>query len=232
MSEQARGRQEAGAGTAPVFERPVTEEQPDEGRLRRTWARLAARPARPFDVAWDVVRTGKAAPLRPQVRPPAVVDSRLRLRAAYEALPILDHLHLLLPDVGVEASSIEVADHLDGDYHADLRLIRIECHHPIDRIAFTLLHEFGHAIDHELLDDRDRASLAHRQGVVGWREPRLDWEERGEEWFAESFAHWWWPDRLEGQRPGWRLPVPPLRPVIATRAFDLGVLRRRSRRRR
>ena len=193
-------------------------------RLRR-----ARRPV-PFDRSWDLVRSGSAPPVPTNARPPAVLDSRMRLRAAYLAVPVLANLHALVPDVQVEGASVEISEHLDGDYWPDERLIRVECHHPVDVIAFTLLHEFGHAVDHLLLDDRDRASLGHEQGVVGWRERQLDWEGRGEEWFADSFAHWWWPGRMEPHRPTWRMTVPPLAAGIAGRAFDLGVLAQRRNR--
>ncbi len=223
---------------APVARRPqgppalsevdVAHEPSPRGLLGRLLLRARARPVPSFDRAWWQVQAGQALPLPTAVRAPAVLESRLRLRAVYVAVPVLHHLHRLLPDVHVEGSSVDVADHLDGDYHPDVRLIRLECHHPLDVIAFTLLHEFGHAIDHELLDDRDRVSLDHPRGVHGWRDHGLDWRHRGEEWLAESFAHWWWPDRHEAHRPAWRLPDPPLDAQVAERAFDLRVLGRRA----
>lgn len=196
---------------------------------RRTLGRVLGREDMTFVEAWDLVRSGQAPALLSAVRPPAVRDSRHRLRAAYTALPILVHLHRVLPDVVVEGSSVDVADHLDGDYWPDHRLIRVECHHPIDVIAFTLLHEFGHAVDHASLTDQDRARLGHRAGPLGWRSTDLDWEDRGEEWFAESFAHWWWPSEVEASRPAWRLASPPLDAATARKLFDPAAVSRRAR---
>lgn len=203
---------------------------PDGSPLRRLVRRLRpAATALPFDVAWDRVSRGAAPPLPAGVRPPALLDSRLRLRAAYLSVPVLAHLHDLLPQVVVEAASVDVSDHLDGDYWPDQRLIRVECHHPIDVVAFTLLHEFGHAVDHELLDHATRDDLGHPGGIVGWRDGRRPWEERGEEWLADSFAHWWWPARHEAHRPRWRMSVPPVAPRLAEDAFDLPRLAGRAR---
>ncbi len=196
------------------------------GPLWRRAARRLRPPRRALALAaaWDAARDGRADPLPAGVRPPALLDSRLRLRAAYLAVPALANLHALLPEVVVEGASVEVSDHLHGDYWPDHRLIRVECHHPIDVVAFTLLHEFGHAVDHLLLADEDRASLGHPLGTPGWRDDVVAWEHRGEEWFADSFAHWWWPARHEAHRPDWRLPLPPVPEPVAARGFDLEVL--------
>lgn len=213
--------------TAQPLQPPVAEASVIAKPWRRTLARVMGRPERTFEEAWDLVRLGQAPALLPSVRSPAVRDSRHRLRAAYGALEVLGSLHRALPDVIVEGSSVDISTHLDGDYWPDQRLIRIECHHPIDVIAFTLLHEFGHAVDHLTITDSERARLAHPRGVDGWRSPALEWEDRGEEWFAESFAHWWWPSQVERSRPDWRLPVPPLDAQYARRLFDpVGIARR------
>lgn len=207
---------------------PVGGEAPLLHPWRRTWARLRGQEQLSFAEAWERVRAGQAPALLPAVRSPAVRDSRHRLRAAYAALPIVGMLHSALPDVVVEGSSVDLSEHLDGDYWPDQRLIRLECHHPIDVIAFTVLHEFGHAVDHLTLTDLDRARLDHPRGGSGWRAPSHDWVDRGEEWFAESFAHWWWPAHNEASRPAWRLSVPPLAADIARRLFDPAAIARRS----
>lgn len=192
---------------------------------RRTLRRMLGAPELTFEEAWAVVRNGRAPALPVNVRPPAVRDSRHRLRAAYAAVPALASLHAALPDVVVEGSSVDISTHLDGDYWPDQRLIRVECHHPVDVIAFTLLHEFGHAVDHLVLTDSTRAELGHPSGSLHWRDLALDWHDRGEEWFAESFAHWWWPARVEPSRPAWRLSEPPLAAKLARRLFDPRVIR-------
>jgi hypothetical protein len=175
-----------------------------------------------------LVVAGQAPALLEAVRSPAVRDSRLRLRAAYASLPVMLNLHAALPQVMVEGSSVDFSKHLDGDYWPDQQLIRLECHHPIDIIAFTLLHEFGHAVDHLSLTDDDRRTLGHPGSVARWRSQESGWDERGEEWFSESFAHWWWPDIVESTRPPWRLSAPPMDAAHARRLFDPSAIAKRA----
>lgn len=207
---------------------PPTGVSPPVSPWRRTWSHLRGRPERSLPEAWELVVSGRAPALLPAVRSPAVHDSRQRLRAAYVAMPVLTTMHQAMPGVVVEGSSVAFSQHLDGDYWPDRQLIRLECHHPIDVIAFTLLHEFGHAMDHLALDEEDRVGLGHPGGRDGWRSKSLPWDGRGEEWLAESFAHWWWPGHLEAFRPAWRLDQPPVPAPAAKKLFDLTWIARRA----
>lgn len=199
-------------------------------RLRRT-----RRPV-PFDVAWDQVRNGAAPPLPPGVHPPVLLDSRMRLRAAYLAVPVLPRLHDLLPEVVVRPAEDgdrpgprPLVDRGRGTDRGDANgaVVEVDCTRPVDVIAFALLQRFGHAVDRLVLDDVDRAALGHPDGVAGWRAGWLAPVDRGERWFADSFAHWWWPERMEAHRPPWGLAVPPVESPVARRAFDLDRLERR-----
>jgi hypothetical protein len=149
------------------------------------------------------------ARIRREVRPPAVEASRRNLAAAYRLVPALHRIHRALPDVVVEAASVNIADHLHGDYWHEHRLIRVECHHPPRVIAFTILHEFGHALDRSRLDDAVRALLLEVAGLPTWAGADAPWEVRGEEWFADGFAWSWWPSHFRPPPIPWDHPAPP-----------------------
>lgn len=68
----------------------------------------------------------------------------------------------------------------------------------VEEFVRTLLHEFGHVVDAELLDDADRAAYAAYAGFPAdavWRDPEArrlsDWAQQPAEDFAEVLvAHW------------------------------------------
>jgi hypothetical protein len=163
------------------------------------------------------------------VRPPLVPASHRNLLAAYVLVPALALLHRALPHVVVEAASLNIADHLHGDWWPEHSLIRIECHHRPATVAYTLLHEFGHAFDDNRLDWPLRAELLEHGGLTTWDDPAVPWEERGQEWFAEGFAHAWWPARLRPVPRRWSLQAPlPCGHVQSV--FEIEVASRRWRR--
>lgn len=150
-------------------------------------------------MAWAVDMT-----LPPMVRPPALPLPAASLKAAWRMIPALPLMARAMPHVRVEGASVNIADHLDGDYHPDQSLIRVECQHRPAVIAHILLHEYAHAWDHHHLDDDARAELLLFSGASAWHDVDLDWYERGEEWFAEAFVHVWWPEHAGPPPLPWR----------------------------